>query len=336
MRHLFNIITALMLAFCLCVTSCSKEEDVGTTGQTTSIALNIPMLEATTKVPVNGDENAINNLRIIILSQSAESINRTFTKTELDNSGGTIIIDNVPVGLIQMYAIANEASLGKDYDNLSNLQNDVVDAGNNTRKVLIKDESRIHFPKRGSEFPESGLPMSWMNKSLTINPPTGAPQTVRVTLERSVAKMKIIMQSTLSEDITINEINFGEFFGDMLYLFREESLDIPDNTTYSGKTFDGLNITIPKNGENSLVCYIYPSYAWKSSTAPSPYTIGFKTEAGITYDPQPFVNDHGALNSIVRNTQINISAKLSKPANINLKFEVTDWNEVTVDVPPFN
>ena len=142
------------------------------------------------------------------------------------------------------------------------------------------------------------------------------------------------MQSTLSEEIIINEMNFGAFFGDRLYLFQEQSLDVPDDALYAAKGYTGLDITIPANDEEILECYIYPSFAWKSDKDPTPYTIGFKT-GSATYESQAFVNG-GAINSIARNTQINITAKLSKPANVEISFEVLPWGEETVDVPSFN
>lgn len=339
--------TITAIAFLLC--ACSREDiNQSSDGLTTTISLNIPMLSSSSRATIEGsaEENAIHNLRVIILKQGAESINQTFEDVSPDR---TLEIKNVPVGQVEMYVIANEASLGKDYSDVIYLQKDVVTV-NNSKKVLIIDENRTHFPKRGSEFKAEnsnlettkGLPMSWMNKTLTIDPPQYdeenniVPQNINVALQRCVAKLKIIMQSTLSEDIVIKEMNFGAFFGDRLYLFQEQSLDVPDEAKYAAKGYTGLDITIPANGEKILECYIYPSFAWKSASEQTPYTIGFKTETGKEYPSQQFVNDYGALNSIARNKQVNITAKLSKHANIDIKFDVVDWKPVTVDVPSFN
>lgn len=326
----------------LLLASCSITDDP-MRGGTATLVLDVPMLQASTKGTVVGDEveNAIYNLRVVILSQGAESINRTFSQADLQ-AGTPLRIENVPVGPAQIYVIANEGSLGKDYTNLSALQNDVVPVGEN-KKVLIKDKPRTYFPKRRSELDKEiadnegtkGLPMSWMDKNLTVSPPSGAPQRIEVKLQRCVAKLNIIMQSTLSENLHITEMNFGSFFGDRLYLFQEADLDVPDDATYDVQNYTGLDITIPANGEKTLVCYIYPSFAWKDPDATSPYTIGFKT-TNNSYDPQVFISDGSALNSIARNTQVNITAKLSQPANIKIDFEVVPWETVTVDVPSFN
>lgn len=338
--YLKQILPGLLLVSIMC--SCSKNDDLQQSGDTATLSLNIPMLQAQSRGTIEGtnEENAIHNLRVIILSEGAESINKTFMQEELNT--GTVEINNVPVGEVQIYVIANEAALNKDYNELTNFQKDVVYV-NEKRKVLIKDEERMYFPKRGSEFDEEnkdpektkGLPMSWMDQ-ITVTPPADEPQNINVELQRCVAKLKIIMQSTLSEDIVINEMNFGAFFGDRLFLFQEKelNLDVPDDAKYDKKDYTGLNIIIPANGEEVLECYIYPSFAWKDTDKTSPYTIGFKTDKS-TYKPRYFITDK-ALNSIARNTQVNITAKLSKPANVDISFEVVPWTPETIDVPSFN
>ena len=250
-------------------------------------------------------------MRVIIESEGATTINQTFTADKL--TSGSITIDNVPVGQVQMYVIANEESLGKDYSDLANLQADIEPE---TGKVHIHDDERAYFPKRGS---------------------TDTPQEFEVNLVRAVAKLNITMNNALSEPITINGMSFGAFFGDCLYLFHEGSLDVPDDTDYAGMSYtDGINIPIEGNSSETLALYIYPSFAWKNAAQASPYTIGFTTEAGGNYTQQAFVNDYGALNSIARNTQVNISATLRTDTHIEINFEVVPWENNTVDVPPFN
>lgn len=339
MKHLsYHNIVALLAACLLAATfaGCTREADEPVAdGRTATIRLDIPMLEATTRITTltEEQESKINLLRVIILSQGATSINKTFTADKL--TGGSITINNVPVGLVQMYVIANETSLGKDYSDLKKLQDDIE---KETEKVHIHDDGRTYFPKRGLEmdFTTKGLPMSWMNKNLIIEPPTDTPQTVSVNLVRAVAKLNILMNNALTTPITIDQMSFGKFFGNCLYLFAEQNLDVPDDTEYEVKEYGDLNIEI-KDGETAqLTLYIYPSFAWKSPQEASPYTIGFHTAAGKDYIPQSFVGSYGAFNSIARNTQVNIHATLSAPANVQISFEVVPWAEKTVEVPPFN
>lgn len=338
MKHLSYHYIVGLLAALLSATfvGCTDEADEPVAdGRTATIRLDIPMLEAATRIttPTEAQEKAINQLRVIILSQGATSINRTFTADDL--AGGSITIDNVPVGQVQMYVIANEASLDKDYSNLATLQADVDQTSG---KVHIEDPQRTWFPKRGSEmdFTTKGLPMSWMNKNLTIESPTGTPQTVTVNLVRTVAKLNILMSNALTDAITIDQMSFGPFFGDCLYLFAEQDLDVPDDTGYASKGYTGLSIEIAGGETAQLVLYIYPSFAWTDPKDDSPYTIGFHTEAGKEYLPQSFVDKNGAINSIARNTQVNIHATLSAPANVQISFEVVPWAEKNVEVPPFN
>lgn len=349
--------TITAIAFLLC--ACSRENvNQSSDGLTTTISLNIPMLSSSSRATIEGsaEENAIHNLRVIILKQGAESINQTFENV---SSGSTLEIENVPVGQVEMYVIANEASLGKDYSNLSTLQQDVIDVGN-SRKVLIKDLGRVYFPKRGSEFktensnPETtkGLPMSWMDKNLIIYPPQYdeenniVPKNIIVELQRCVAKLNITMTNvSTEEDIVINEMNFGAFFGDKLYLFQETDLDVPASSSYVSKSYENLKepddptkggITISKNSSKNLVLYIYPTFAWTDGDISSPYTIGFKTNSGVVYKPQYFINDYNnAFNSIPRNKQVNINAKLSKSKVVDLEFSVEVWDKIDVDVPAF-
>ena len=339
MKHLsYHYIVALLAACLLSVgmTGCTAEDDGQTTdGRTATIRLDIPMLEATTRIttPTKEQESAIHTLRVIIEAEGATTINQEFTATDL--TSGSITIDNVPVGPVEMYVIANEASLGKDYSELATLQADIEPE---TGKVHIHDDERQYFPKRGSatEFPATGLPMSWMDKNLTIEPPTGTPQAVTVNLVRTVAKLNILMSNALTDPITIDQMSFGPFFGNCLYLFAEQNLDVPDDTGYDSKGYTGLSIEIAGGETAQLVLYIYPSFAWTNPLEASPYTIGFHTAAGKEYLPQSFVDGSGAINSIARNTQVNIHATLSAPANVEISFEVVPWVEKNVEVPPFN
>lgn len=338
MKHLsYHYIVGLLAACLLSATfaGCTREADEAVTDEhTATIRLDIPMLEATTRIttPTKEQESKINTLRVIIESEGATTINQAFTADDL--TGGSITIDNVPVGQVEMYVIANEESLGKNYSDLANLQADIEPE---TGKVHIHDDERAYFPKRGSatEFPATGLPMEWMG-NLTIEPPTDTPQEFEVNLVRAVAKLNILMSNALTESITIDQMSFGKFFGNCLYLFAEQDLDVPDDTEYDSKEYTGLSIEIAGGETAQLTLYIYPSFAWKSPQEVSPYTIGFHTKAGKEYIPQSFVGSYGALNSIARNTQVNIHATLSAPANVQISFEVVPWAEKSVEVPPFN
>lgn len=267
------------------------------------------------------------------------AVNHKLTPEEL--AAQTVTIENVPVGKVTFCVLANEAALGKDYDTE---EFELVDVpGRTSKKALLEDPDRTYFPKWFSEVNiDKGLPMSWIVRDYEVKSgsPTGTPgEPLEAQLVRCVAKLNISMNNDLDSEINIKAVNFGTFFGDRLYLFGEQSLDVPGSTAYEAKSYpyetEADYIKIPAYGEKMLVCYIYPSYAWLPEMTDSPYTIGFATLAKGTYPQKAFIAE-GALKSIARNTQVNIRATLSVDARLILKYEVVDWGKKEITVPPFN
>lgn len=335
----------LVMAVLLCQACTGTDPQDITEERTTTIYLQLPQPDAGTRSISSGYEDKLQllesqiyTLRVILLSQAgtkkSTTINRLFTNVK---SGESLAIENVPVGVAQLYVIANEASIGQDYSNIANLQKQVVDV-NNSRKVLITDTYNQYFPIRGSELlaakEKKGLPMSWMNKNLTVS--ENEKMIIDVDLERCVSKVCMQIQNDFSESIKVTEVSFGAFFGNSFYLFREGALDVPDQT-YKGQVYDKSvdYPTIAPNESEVLICYFYPSFAWPSDLVASPYTIGFRTQNGY-YPKMAFLNSDGKpYNSIPRNKQININVTLSGATRVNIDFEVVEWTERTITVPDF-
>lgn len=331
----------LVMAVLLCQACTGTDPQDITEERTTTIYLQLPQPDAGTRMSPSYEtdlgklEKKIYTLRVILLSQAgtnkSTTINRLFTDVQ---SGAKLSIENVPVGEAQLYVIANEASIGQDYSNIANLQKQVVDV-NGSRKVLITDTYNQYFPKRGTELLDEtvnkGLPMSWMNKNLTVSENMNIP----VALERCVSKVRMQIQNDFSESIKVTEVSFGAFFGNSFYLFREGALDVPDQT-YKEQVYDTfVDYPIAPNESEVLICYFYPSFAWTSGTVASPYTIGFKTQYG-NYPKMAFLDSEGdEYNSIPRNKQININVTLSGATHVNIDFEVVEWTERTITVPDF-
>lgn len=331
----------LVMAVLLCQACTGTDPQDITEERTTTIYLQLPQPDAGTRMSPSYEtdlgelEKKIYTLRVILLSQAgtnkSTTINRLFTNVK---SGESLAIKNVPVGDAQLYVIANEASIGQDYSNIANLQKQVVDV-NGSRKVLITDTDNRYFPIRGSELraakEKKGLPMSWMNKNLTVS----ENMTIDVALERCVSKVRMQIQNDFSESIQIKEVSFGKFFGNSFYLFREETLDVPDQT-YKEQVYDkSVDYPIAPNESEVLICYFYPSFAWTSGMVAFPYTIGFKTEHG-EYPKMAFLNSKGQpYNSIPRNKQININVTLSGATHVNIDFNVVEWKNEEITVPDF-
>lgn len=343
MKHVLRY-SLLVMAVLLCQACTGTDPQDITEERTTTIYLQLPQPDAGTRMSPSYEtdleelEKKIYTLRVILLSQAgtnkSTTINRLF-KFKDGDSDARLAIKNVPVGDAQLYVIANEASIGQDYSNIANLQKQVVDV-NGSRKVLIRDTDNQYFPIRGSELlaetEKKGLPMSWMNKNLTVSENMEIP----VVLERCVSKVRMQIQNDFSESIQIEEVSFGAFFGNSFYLFREGALDVPDQKTYKGQVYDKPgDYPIAPNESEVLICYFYPSFAWTKDTEASPYTIGFETQNGF-YPKMAFLDSEGdEYNSIPRNKQININVTLSGATRVNIDFEVVEWTERTITVPDF-
>lgn len=337
MKHVLRY-SLLVMAVLLCQACTGTDPQDITEERTTTIYLQLPQPDAGTRSISSGYEDKLQllesqiyTLRVILLSQAgtkSTTINRLFKDVDSD---ARLVIENVPVGDAQLYVIANEASIGQDYSDIVNLQKQVVDV-NNSRKVLITDTDNQYFPIRGSELlAKKGLPMSWMNKNLTVS----ENMTIDVALERCVSKIRMQIQNDFSESIKVTQVSFGKFFGNRFYLFREGALDVPDQKTYKGQVYDKSVDPIAPNESEVLICYFYPSFAWPSDLVASPYTIGFKTENGL-YPMMAFLNSAGKpYNSIPRNKQININVTLSGATHVNIDFEVVEWTNEEITVPDF-
>ena len=338
MKHNMTYRYAALLALLSLLLSfgCTKEKGPGNGEGLATIRITEPMLSGYTKALNEGSyESVINTLRVIVAPKNPESetdyiANRLFSGEELNN----MIIENVPVGNVQIFAFANEASVGKDYSNFSTFLTDINEGED---KLLITDSNRAFFPKRGSETDAAiGLPMSWSNRNVQIKAPdaSGAPQKIEIALRRCVAKLRIVMNNTLSDQITINQMSFGPFFADRFFLFWEQNLDVPQETNYgNGQSYE-TSIDIEGGGSAELLLYLYPSHA-RIGTETSPYTIGFRTE-NTEYGLRPFMEGSNPLSWISRNTQVNIYASLGAKADISIEYYVAEWEEKSVTVPDFN
>lgn len=357
MKLFFRCARTLLPALLLLLTgaSCTEQADDPTAadGRTATLRLLVPRPAATRVVPADADyetrlleeESAIHTLRVVVYAlrdgNNATTINRLYTEAELEaatkdrNGNAVLTIEGVPTGTAQICAIANEASIGRNYSNILNMQKEAVTVGENS-KVLIVDKENMYFPLRGTQLLDDpkGLPMSWMKKNCNIQE---SGNTLDVELERCVAKIRMEVHNNFSENITVKEISFGSFFGNSFYLFRDTNLDVPDGQTYVSQTFtEDVAYTIAPGRSEVLILYFYPSFAWTTGVTASPYTVGYKTEKG-QYPLMAFLHADGErYNSIPRNKQVNIDVTLSGDTNVQTSFDVVDWTDVTINVPDFN
>lgn len=311
-------------------------------GETTTLRLNVPTLEAGRSVGTDA-ENAIHSLWVLICGENGEVVhNGKYAGASLP-SDNVIVISDVPVGTVEIYVVANEESIGKNYGDLESWQGDVVESQYG-RKVLVKDENREYFPLRGvPDFENSqlGLPMSWAAEVEVARQTGGNPQEVSVELKRMVSKINLTISHDYSESIEINEISFGKFFGDRLYLFQVGTqLAIPSDVQYETKVYGNLHVALPAQTETrTLSLYVYPSFSWEEGK-PSNYTLGFTTTVGgkeRVYPAKALIYENGSeLGQLLRNTVLDVNVRLSD-TNVEFDFQTRPWTkEEAFDVPPFN
>lgn len=251
---------------------------------------------------------------------------RDFTGDENPVLVKYVKVYDVPLGNITFYLIANEGSIEKTYDTPEAIRDDFVNI-NGMQKLLVVDEGWNFFPQAAEEIEENGLPMAGM-KTVEITEDT---ESLDITLERAVAKLNLTIENALTENITVTGINWGGFMSDRVYLFRMQNLDMPARTAY-GSWSSPCNLDIPAGTNGTFVGYVYPSHAGEGN---STYTLGLQTAAGSTYGPARIM-ERTQLTYIVRNTQVNVRATISKDATVSVSYKVTDWVPQAVEVPPFN
>lgn len=306
---------------------------------TTDLRLNIPMLETATRAEVEGTdlEKEIYTLRVLVVDKDNKVLhNVRYTKDQLSN----LVIEKIPIGTVQFWVIANEASVGMDYDK----GGWTVDNVNGVKKLRVNDPDRKYFPKRGSEFSSEnvGLPMTWGGTVEVVPQTSEEPQTVNINLVRNVAKINMYVEHLYDKEIQLTNVSFGPFMSDCIYMFKNsgESIpDVPSDAKYSrieyGTEFgsSGFPISLPgKTQTKTLTIYVYPSF---STVTKEPYTLGFESTLG-NFPEKPILNSEGKLiTGIQRNTILDIYVTISEN-NLSLNYKVSDWGEKTIDVPDFN
>ena len=306
------------------------------TGETTTVTLRVGTVADGPTITTRADDaysqyEGIRTLRIIATIDTDGGREIIYNEKVKDGAQNTkeetVTIPDMPIGeRVTFYAIANEESLGMTYTN-DVIQGDLTSVGN-SRKILFIDESTPHkFPKFNNEIAASGLPMTGRLEATIAEDASLA-----LSMVRSVVKFLLTVENGTGADITLTNAQFGPFAGDRFYLFREVNLDVPDDTKYDEFGYSNQEgITIPA-AETSVVlaAYIYPTFAFSAGTD-NPYTLALTTKA----------NNYGALvfapgeNSFTRNTQVNITARITTEVGIQIDFRVAGWDSYTVNVPPF-
>ncbi|WP_072546170.1 hypothetical protein [Mediterranea massiliensis] len=343
-----KIIQSIPLLLCIAVfVACQQEESLpGGNDKMVTLTLNI----GTQTIGVSTREDdpnvlpyeGIRTLRALVISDAAAPEDRKILynqKHVIDGNTSptsatlspSLTLENIPVGKASIYLIANEESIGIEYTN------DILmtPAYINDSKLLLLDEGWTHFPKRYEEIAEHGLPMSGKAEGIEI---TSDMQAISIKLERTVVKLHLTIENATSDNLTLRWVKFGSFISDRVFLFRQSQLDIPESTIYTDLRYpkdeiETLDVVLAVGAATDWQpVYIYPNFAYKNPTGPNPYTLSLATSYK-EYSPSLIGSD---INSMVRNTQFNILARITASATINILYSFVPWEENEVNVPSFN
>ncbi len=346
MNRTFRIIICLF--YLSIAVACQQEEEMTVIArETVTLTLNIGTQSSSSASTRADDPNVlpyegIRTLRVLVISDATDPKDRKILynqKHNIDRSTSptsatlktTLILQDIPVGMASIYLIANEESIGIEYTD-EVLTGDTYKEDN---KLLLLDMGWTHFPKTYNEIATYGLPMSGRDEHIDINANN---TNISIALERAVVKLHLTVENATSADLTLEWVKFGNFISDRVYLFRQQNLDIPSTTLYKelryptdeNKTLD-VTLTEKTQTQWSSV-YIYPNFAYKDPTGANPYTLSLATNKK-EYSPSLLSAN---INSMVRNTQFNILARITASATIQIDYSFVPWDEKEVDVPSFD
>ena len=336
-QHIGLLLAAL---FAVGLSSCVKEDYADSSSKGTATV----NLVFDTRADTDGDGldddalpgEGIKTLRIIIVDTDNNRVDvnemRDFsTETPQPILSKTLTIMGLPVGHKDFYVIANEASVG-----LTDLNTPAAgySFGDNEKTALlsrlISDSQRTYFPKTATDIEEYGLPIAGTKTDVEITDTED--QTITIPITRAVAKMELTLTNETGEDFSLSKIAFGTFFADQTYLFPDQTPAL--QPAYEARTFTP-NVTLTANGTGQTQTFTY--YFYESNAGGKAYTIALNSDNDYAATPI-MLDENTPLSSIARNTCLKVKGTInSKDVEVSLTFkvEVVPWEEIPINVPPF-
>lgn len=317
-----------------CVKDSLPETDGSTDSEgTATVTLHINDSRSGDTSPVEAGEG-IKTLRVIVLDAENKvefNYKQSFGNETDPQTEKTVTFLGMTTGAKKFYVVANEESLDLTDDDYP-AKGTTTDPNNLLNKV-ITDAGRSHFPKlKGGDI--TSLPVTGY-KEVQITADT---KNITIETYHAVAKIVFKVKNTSSEEITLTGFSLGQFFADRTYLFPLATGKLTD-VTYA--TFAGtVNGTFTAGAAEAeyFTCYLYETPEDKKAD----FKVTLFTDNPDLDLPEATINLNEATDYVVkRNTVINIVATISKETavevpDIELQWQVVDWNPVTNDVPSFN
>ncbi len=319
-----------------CVKDSLPETDGSTDSEgTATVTLHINDSRSGGTSPVEAGEG-IKTLRVIVLDAENEvefNYKQSFGNETDPQTEKTVTFLGMTTGAKKFYVVANEESLDltdADYPAKGTTETNPNDLLNK----VITDTERSHFPKLKGEV-TSFLPITGY-KEVDITADT---KNLTIETYHAVAKIVFKVENTSSSEITLTGFRLGQFFADQTYLFPSATGQL-ENVSYG--TFGRNNVrdtfTAGAAEAEYFTCYLYETPEDKKAD----FKVTLFTDNPDLDLPEATINLNEATDYVVkRNTVINIVATISKETavevpDIELQWQVDDWNPVTNDVPSFN
>lgn len=318
-----------------CVKDSLPETDGSTDSEgTATVTLHINDSRSGGTSPVEAGEG-IKTLRVIVLDAGNKvefNYKQSFGNETDPQTEKTVTFLGMTTGAKKFYVVANEESLDltdADYP----AKGTTVTNPNDLLNKVITDTERSHFPKLKGEV--TSLPIT-VYKAVDITADT---KNLTIETYHAVAKIVFKVENTSSSDITLTGFSLGQFFADQIYLFPSATRQL-ENVSYG--TFGRNNVrgtfTAGAAEAEYFTCYLYETPEDKKAD----FKVTLFTDNPDLDLPEATINLNEATDYVVkRNTVINIVATISKETavevpDIELQWQVDDWNPVTNDVPSFN
>lgn len=255
-------------------------------------------------------------LRVIVARKSGEILYNLKYDIAEDETSKTITFSEMTVNAdgeaFDFYAIANEDGVGY---------------GGDWNSVSVADLKGINLQQDGfltnaNTSTNTYIPQT-AYKEITVTPQAGGGiQSETMRLDFAVAKVRLTINNTSSDDQSVNNITLSGLNMTSTPLFAGESL----STENQGELSLG-DMTIPANESATVYAYFFENtggnYTLTANWNEESKTLSFGSDTAYN------------IASISRGTELDINITLNATTTPTFNIEVTPWTEVEVDVPDF-
>lgn len=313
-----NWMALACLAFC---TAACVNDDPASLPKT-NMTLQFTTRTASDPNAVEGE--GMQRLEVYVVNKASHEIIRQWSGSFDETETKTITFADLTGGKAgagteyEVYAVANAPS-GYDFRTDFN-----GGAAPSLQRTLSTSTALVDF---GTE----GIPMT--AKQDVVLQDKDVALTLKVV--RAVAKAQLRLTNHYGSDVTLTNLSFGRFFPTRTYLWGDgETVVMPTATDWTYNAYSkNLNNLVLKTNESNLVVPL--GYFFESTGLTDVYTFTLNSTTMQEHTFTWNMYEQSGLNAVKRNQFLNINVTILKPSEVQISYEVTDWDERTVDVPAF-